>query len=300
MDRHRSLRTLLAGRRPWKGLLVLAHHRVGDATGTAGDPSLFAVDEDGLDDQLAVLRRDADLIDPAALHDVRGRRGRHVLLTFDDGYADASTAALPILRAHGARAVFFIASGFVDRPRLPWWDELRWMACRAGRPQDAARWTAHYKRLPSDRAERYLDELALRTGTGRAPQSAAAHDWCTWADVRALQRAGMTIGAHTHDHPVLSRASAERQRRELRHGMDRLQAETGTRPTWLAYPVGQRDSFTATTRRIAEEEGIELGFSSYGGWNPDGRIDPYDVRRIWVPRDPVRLRARVLAPRCFT
>jgi peptidoglycan/xylan/chitin deacetylase (PgdA/CDA1 family) len=300
LDRHPVLRTLLAGRRPWKGLVVLAHHRVGDAADAVGDPSLFAVDEAGLDEQLAVLTRNADVIDPEGVTEVRRKRGRHVLLTFDDGYADASTAALPILRAHDVRAAFFVASGFVDHPRLPWWDELRWMAGKSGRGERANAWTEHYKRLPSEAAERYLEELAVRTGVGRAPRAVAREEWCTWDDVRALRRAGMAIGAHTHDHPILARASAERQREELRHGMDRIEAETGDRPTWLAYPVGQRDSFTATTRRIAAEEGIDLAFSSYGGWNPGGRIDPYDVRRIWVPADPARLRARVLAPRCFT
>jgi peptidoglycan/xylan/chitin deacetylase (PgdA/CDA1 family) len=294
-----GLRALLAGRRRWRGLVVLAHHRVGDARTAIGDPGLYSADEETLDRQLEVLRRDADLIDPVSLDAVRDACGRAVLLTFDDGYADARTAALPILQAHGAAAVFFIASGFVDRPRLPWWDELSWIAERAGRPGAAAGWTAHYKQLGSTAAERFLDELARRTGVGRAPVAAGAAQWCSWEDVRALQGAGMTIGAHTHDHPVLAQAPAARQCHELRHGLDRIQAETGRRPRWLAYPVGQPESFTATTRRAAAEAGIELAFSSYGGWNPWSRLDHYDVRRMWAPADPARLRARVLTPWLF-
>ncbi|MCW3016473.1 MAG: polysaccharide deacetylase [Solirubrobacterales bacterium] len=294
-----GLRALLAGRRRWRGLVVLAHHRVGDARTVVGHPGQLSVDEETLDRQLQILRRDADLIEPAALHEARSHRGRAVLLTFDDGYADARATALPILQAHGAAAVFFIATGFIDRPRLPWWDELTWIAERAHRPAAAGDWTAHYKQLGSGAAERYLDELARRTGVGRAPASAGAGQWCDWDDVRTLRDAGMTIGAHTHDHPVLARAPAERQRHELCLGMDRIEAETGARPRWLAYPVGQRASFSETTRRVAQEAGIELAFSSYGGWNPWSELDRYDVRRMWVPADPARLRARVLAPRLF-
>jgi len=36
-----------------------------------------------------------------------------VLLTFDDGYQDALTAALPALRARGMRATFFLVSGWI-------------------------------------------------------------------------------------------------------------------------------------------------------------------------------------------
>ncbi|HEY0408837.1 MAG TPA: polysaccharide deacetylase family protein [Candidatus Dormibacteraeota bacterium] len=41
---------------------------------------------------------------------------RAVVLTFDDGYRDFSTAAMPVLRAHGFRATVFVVSGFLGRP----------------------------------------------------------------------------------------------------------------------------------------------------------------------------------------
>ncbi|HMQ32212.1 MAG TPA: polysaccharide deacetylase family protein [Chloroflexaceae bacterium] len=50
---------------------------------------------------------------------------RAVALTFDDGYADAFTAALPILQQHGYTATFYIVSGFVGQPGYMGWDEIR-------------------------------------------------------------------------------------------------------------------------------------------------------------------------------
>jgi peptidoglycan/xylan/chitin deacetylase (PgdA/CDA1 family) len=52
----------------------------------------------------------AYLLDRAALPE------RPVVLTFDDGYRDMYTAAYPILRSHGFKAVSYVVSGFVDRP----------------------------------------------------------------------------------------------------------------------------------------------------------------------------------------
>jgi peptidoglycan/xylan/chitin deacetylase (PgdA/CDA1 family) len=39
-----------------------------------------------------------------------------VVLTFDDGYRDFTTAALPVLEADGFTATVFVVSGFVGRP----------------------------------------------------------------------------------------------------------------------------------------------------------------------------------------
>lgn len=49
------------------------------------------------------------------------RRGRPVVLTFDDGYADNAVNAVPILRALGFTAAFFPVLDL--RRRFNWWDE---------------------------------------------------------------------------------------------------------------------------------------------------------------------------------
>lgn len=52
----------------------------------------------------------------AFLSGTRGLPSRPVILSFDDGYADFYTTALPILRAHDFTAVAYIVSGFVGQP----------------------------------------------------------------------------------------------------------------------------------------------------------------------------------------
>jgi peptidoglycan/xylan/chitin deacetylase (PgdA/CDA1 family) len=51
----------------------------------------------------------------AYLQGTRGLPSRPVILTFDDGYADFYTTALPILRSHDFRAVAYIVSSFVGQ-----------------------------------------------------------------------------------------------------------------------------------------------------------------------------------------
>jgi peptidoglycan/xylan/chitin deacetylase (PgdA/CDA1 family) len=53
---------------------------------------------------------------------------RTVVITFDDGYRDGYTYALPILRAHGFVATYFVITGRLDRSEYLTSGELREMA----------------------------------------------------------------------------------------------------------------------------------------------------------------------------
>jgi peptidoglycan/xylan/chitin deacetylase (PgdA/CDA1 family) len=48
---------------------------------------------------------------------------RAAAITFDDGYADNFTRALPLLREQGLPATFFVATGFLDGGRM-WNDTI--------------------------------------------------------------------------------------------------------------------------------------------------------------------------------
>lgn len=267
----------------WRGLLVLNYHRVGDARASTLDPSLFSASADAFEQHVDDIARYADVITlddvPAAL---RTRRGRRVLITFDDGYRDAFEVAFPVLRRAGVPAAFFIATGFIDAPRMSWWDELAWMGA-------GAEATAAYKRLGEGETEPFLDRVGERTGRGRAPP--ATDVWLTWEMAREMRDAGMSFAGHSVSHPVLSRLPAERQREEIRGCAERLEAELGVVMRAFSYPVGAPDAFDATTMRLVREAGCEVAFAFAGGYARPGRAEPLAVPRMsvgpWLSADEV-------------
>ncbi|HXA53290.1 MAG TPA: polysaccharide deacetylase family protein [Solirubrobacteraceae bacterium] len=275
---------VLLGR--WRGVLVLTHHRVGDPRGLPWDPSVWSASAEQLDRQLGTLARHAEVIDPGALPAaMHAGRGRRVLITFDDGYRDNYELAFPLLRRHGLTAAFFLATGFLDEPRAPWWDEIAWMLDHADpaapRPSRAAL-IARYKTLPAGAGERLLEELAATLRSGRCPAAQAAGQWMTWQMARELRDAGMAIGGHTVTHPVLASLSRERQREEIAVCARRLREELGVPMRLFAYPVGSRDSFTSVTQGLLRECGVELAFSYYGGFARPSRWQSLDVPRVHV------------------
>src|SRR5262249_13859300 len=101
-------------------------------------------------------------------------------------------------------------------------------------------------------------------------------------EVRGMRQAGMGIGAHTHNHHVLSGLSEDRQRAELVQSRALLEQELNEPIVSLAYPIRKPFAFTPTTKRLAEAAGYRLAVSYDGGCNYPGHADRYDVKRLSV------------------
>jgi len=304
----------LAPRR-WHGLVAFNYHRIGDPAGSALDRDLWSAQAEELDRQVAFLRTELDVVHARDLPELQRRgRGRHALITFDDGYRDNYDIAYTVLRRRGVPAVFFVTTGFLDGPRVAWWDEISWMVRRSERGTlDASPWWGDslelggdraqairrlhgvYKTLPTARGNELLGALAEATGSGRCPANEASATWMTWDMAREMRDGGMAIGGHTVTHPVLARMDHAGQEAEIAGCGRRLQEELGEPMRWFAYPVGGRDAFDASTREHLAAAGVELAFSYYGGHRRYDDWDPFDVRRIPVELDVAGARFRSLA-----
>ncbi len=307
----------------WRGLLSLAYHRVGDPSGSPMDHGLWSATAEAFDAQVRFFKKHVDVISLGDLPVVLGRRrGRYGLITFDDGYRDNYEAAFPILKAHGVPATFFLSTGFLDRPRLSWWDEIAWMArtskcsCVEAGPwlqapvmfDEPQRERAirtllwRYLKVPGEATAAYLDCLAEATGSGRYPVVEAQDTWMTWDMVREMRAAGMCFGGHTVNHPVLAQLPREQQEQEIAGCRARFEAELGEPMTCFSYPIGQPQSFNEDTRACLQTQGVRYAFSYYGGYTPPGAYDPYDLPRAQIESYFTRsmFRSVVTLPQVFT
>ena len=306
----------------WRGLLVITHHRIGEPSRSRLDWDLWSARPEDFAAQVRFLASNFELVDPEALGpDLVRARGRRVLLTFDDGYRDNYEVAYRVLREHGARGVFFITTGFIDGRATAWWDEIAWLVRASERREVAADGfladpvafdephrqgaVAALRRtcasLPGDRVDAFLDWLAGATGAPRRGPADSREDWMTWDMVREMRAGGMTVGAHTVTHPVLSSISLEDQRTEVHESMARLEQELGERPRLFSYPVGWRASFTDATKALVRDSGARLAFSNYGGFASRSNWDPYDIPRanLGVDTEAATFRAMTTIPQLF-
>jgi peptidoglycan/xylan/chitin deacetylase (PgdA/CDA1 family) len=298
-----GLRFLLARTIPWSGVLVLNYHRVGNGNQSLFDRGLWSADAEAFTDQIRFCKSQFDLITPDDIPRVVAQAsGRYALITFDDGYKDNYEIAFPILKAEGVPATFFVTTGFVDAPQLPWWDEIAWMVRTSRQDRvELPRWIPApilfdepdregavrtllraYKAMPAESTDLYLDAIAAATRSGRCGKDAGSGLWMNWGMLREMRAAGMTVAGHTVTHPVLARISIKRQREEILGCGARLAEEMGEPMRYFSYPIGKPGSFDSVTQDCLRQAGVRYAFSYYGGFRRFGEWNNYDVRRVPV------------------
>ena len=179
---------------------------------------------------------------------------RAAAITFDDGYADNATNALPLLQHHGMAATFFVATGFVDGGRM--WNDTLIEAVRNSSREDcdlAALGLGRFSmRSHADRRNlidqalgkiKYLPPAARFEALEQVQQ--AVTSWAkqtpmmTRAQVRALRDGGMQVGAHTRSHPILDSIPDDDAAFEIRSSKTDLESILGEAVTLFAYPNGK-------------------------------------------------------------
>lgn len=224
---------------------------------------------------------------------------RSVAITFDDGYADNYTIACPILIKHGVKATFFVASGFLDGGIM--WNDVAREALRSFRGDrldlswldlgvcsvatEAERHRLTETLLPK---LKYLTPEGRRTALTRLIGDTGARIpddlMLTTAQLQGLQAAGMEIGGHTMDHPILAVLSEAEARQQMADNRTHLTRLLGRAPRYFAYPNGRPEQdYLAVHPRIARELGYEAAFTtSYGSAGPESgsfelpRFTPWD------------------------
>ena len=321
-------------------LVVLTYHRIavpGIASNLYYDPVISAT-PDAFKTQIEILARRfhvlqlneaCDLVDDLCAK--RAARSPAVLVTFDDGYRDNVEIALPILRRFGVPATFFIPTGLVEAPELPWWDhvacvikqtsvaQLTLKRCPGDaspivielgvEPTEAMRTAAIMQviRLFLEGAisnqEWFLTQLDQQSAVFVDNESQARQLFMSWDQIKQLVDQGMSVGSHGHSHRALAELKDDTQSQELETSRRMLEAKLGCIVDAVAYPFGWAGTFTTRTMEHAARAGYRLAFSSLEGVNYPGTasIEPFALRRINVGTGDCAslLRARVVLHAMF-
>src|SRR5262249_5349659 len=144
--------------------------------------------------------------------------------TFDDGYTDNLTHALPILERHNVPATIFVTTDMPDHRLKLWWYAFEYVL--KARPDREQKYLA-LRRSVFANSDQANDELFRELGlTDDFFRNLCARMSLTWADIRKLaQHPLITIGAHTVSHPQLVDLSHAEQETELRGSKCRLEQE---------------------------------------------------------------------------
>ncbi len=220
---------------------------------------------------------------------------RAAAITFDDGYADNLIHATPILQKYGLPATFFIATGFLDGGRM-WNDTIIESVRAATRLEINGEFiglgrlpiqTINDKRAALDRlipAIKHLPSAQRIEVVARVAESCQAmlpNDlMLTSNQLRALRNTGMSIGAHTVNHPILTKMDDSAAKREIADSRDFLEGLLGERINLFAYPNGKLWSdYTLIHARIVKSLGFDAAVATNWGVCST-ESDPYQLPRF--------------------
>ena len=113
---------------PAPGVPVLEYHMVDTVEDEDSHP--YNVPPEDFQAQLDYLQQQG-YTTITMLEFIKASRGKYelpakpIILTFDDGYEDNYAVMLPILEAHGMKAVMYMVTNNIGQPDYLSWDELR-------------------------------------------------------------------------------------------------------------------------------------------------------------------------------
>ncbi len=234
---------------------ILTYHRVLPRTDELFPEELTAADFDA---QMGMLARFFNVLSLSDALD-RLERGslpsRCVVVTFDDGYADNRTEALPVLKKHGLVATFFIATGFLDGSLM--WNDRIINAVRTSSEEKATIRSLDIAEEPlvsagqrRRLAETLIGKIKYRPGSQRGDLIAEIEEalggnrhtqlMMSQSQVREMSDAGMEIGAHTVNHPILETCTLDEAKAEIQSSRTFLSGLTGCEIELFAYPNGRK------------------------------------------------------------
>ena len=274
------LATLASGIGKQKKLLIMIYHRVLD------EPDFMRpdeVDKEAYTWQMELLAKHFNVLPLSEALDRMQNDTlppRAVCITFDDGYADNYTNALPILKQLNLTATFFIASGFLDGGRM--WNDTVIESVRNSKSAlldltkiglgkfDVGNEIQKYeaaiqiiqliKYLPIDMRLQYTDYMAEQS------QDLPTNMMMTSEQVKFLVMNGMDIGGHTVNHPILAKMNKSDVQKEVKNNKLMLECLIGKTLKAFAYPNGKvGKDYLYEQVEIIKKEGYLLAVSTNWG-----------------------------------
>jgi peptidoglycan/xylan/chitin deacetylase (PgdA/CDA1 family) len=210
---------------------------------------------------------------------------RFVCLTFDHAYRDILHWAYPILKEIAAPFAIYVPASFPDRLGELWWLALEAVIARNDRiglvidgrdrkfdcrsvPEKRALYHDVYRWLRNRSTETEMRDAVRRLAAFYHVDVAAfCNELCMdWAELAQLAADPLvTIGAHTVNHPVLSRLPEDAARSEMELSRSVIEAALCTKPGHLSYPFGDRAGCGAREFEIAAELGFKTAATARAG-----------------------------------
>ena len=296
-----------------KRAVVLMYHRVlarDERAGTGSHPGIV-VGCEAFAEQMALLKRRFKVL---SVEEFANRMERKIpfddascVITFDDGWRDNFSHALPILQRYELPAVVYLPVNFIGGRRLFWQEHLTHLTLQAVRqvrsepgcrerlrkllapacldsmldcpdhdPRPAIMQAVRQqKSLATSVIETTIASFAGELGV-RGDGDESLDGFLDWAQVKSMAGQGIAFGGHGADHRILTFVSASEAWDEIRTAKEVLDGRLPENVPTFSYPNG---NWSPDVAKFVEAAGYRLAFTTEPGF-VSCEDDRFTIRRI--------------------
>lgn len=234
-----------------------------------------------------------------------------VALTFDDGYRNNLSKALPVLARQSIPFTVYLTAGLIDRREPMWVDRLDYaiqryqgepLYCEVGgegfeigghtdqeKCESFTRFRRGAKRVDCDDLEFLSAINAAAEKLESAGECSLSKVWesdewtalLSWQDILEDNSGLVTYGSHTVNHVRLARTNEKVARDELMQSKSMIEERLGKECRHFAYPDG---SYNDAVSELVRECGYKSAVVSEEGLNIVGD-NVFQIKRLAVPLD---------------
>jgi peptidoglycan/xylan/chitin deacetylase (PgdA/CDA1 family) len=222
---------------------------------------------------------------------------RYAVITFDDGYRDVRSVALPLLEQNKTPFMIYVPTGAPTRDLKSWWLGLREIFRQAdhvtidpmGTKFDCPDFLS--KKAGLNMVTQWVHEdyrrAALLERTfhryGISLSALNAEYFLDERELQALSRHPLaSIGGHTTSHPALATLDPSSARAELEDNRKYLEILLELPVRHLAYPYGTVGACGRREEYLAEQAGFSTAVTTRKGHLGDGSLNRFGLPRIGV------------------
>ena len=225
-----------------------------------------------------------------------------LVITVDDGYSDFYDVAFPVLKRFSVPATLFVTTGFVLNETWFWWDKIFFILEKlpkeplsfnflgktiSGTVESSNGVESIWRQIApalsemqNEKKEKLVNEMARLLDVELPTCPPPKYSPVTWEQIKSMQAHGIDIGAHTVNHPILSRVCFDEAKWEIDNSKKCLEKELQVPVSIFCYPQGGKLDFSREHKKMVKESGFVGAYSTFRG--SSNANNPFSLPRYGV------------------
>ena len=295
--------------RPWRGrTAILCYHRVLPDEIVNVDKSPLkdmVVSVSNFEEQMKFIHNNYTVVSMDQLIDHLNSKSKEfvVAVTFDDGYIDNYTHALPILDSYNIPATIYITTRFPEKDCEMFWYELWELINSKNKIIFRNRGKLYKFKLTNNKSRIIVfnklkniinqeDPLSQKKIMSRIRGNVEKINYfnicLNWEEIKNIsQYPNISIGSHSHSHYSFGILNDNEKNTELYHSKKLIEKNLGMKINHFAYPFGQMKDCNLKDSKILHDLGYKSASVAFPFKLHCNSFNQYYLPRIVINDSPI-------------